>query len=82
VKSGPGSSCAGCCPGTRLADRPSTLPEITLSDSPGSRGRTVVTWLVTLLILGVVVLMSVNRARVEDEKPVHHSHDSSSQTHG
>jgi hypothetical protein len=49
-----------------------------LTDSHSSRGRTAVTWLVTLIILGVMVLMSVNRARVEEDKPVHHSKDSPS----
>ena len=50
-----------------------------MSDSPGSRGRTVVTWLVTLLILGFMVFLSVNRAMVEEQKPVHHSHGAPSQ---
>ena len=47
--------------------------ENAVTDSPGSRGRTAVTWLVTLLVLGFMVFMSVHRAMVEDEKPVHHS---------
>ena len=50
-----------------------------MSDSPGSRGHTVVTWLVTLLILGFMVFISVNRAMVEEHKPVHHAHESPSQ---
>ena len=51
-----------------------------MTDSPGSRGRTAVTWLVTLLVLGFMLFMSVNRAMVEDEKPVHHSHGAFAQT--
>jgi hypothetical protein len=51
-----------------------------VTDSPGSRGRTAVIWLVTLLVLGFMVFMSVNRALVEDEKPVHHSHPAPAQT--
>ena len=44
----------------------SLLRSDAVSDSPGSRGRTAVTWLVTLLVLGFMLFMSVNRAMVED----------------
>jgi hypothetical protein len=52
--------------------------EKTVPDSRSPRGSTAVTWLVTLLILGFMVYMSVSRAMVEDEKPVHHSKESPS----
>ena len=57
-----------------MTDR-STPRRETLTDSPSPRGRTAVTWLVTLIAIGVMAYMSVNRAMVEDEKPVHHSHE-------
>ena len=49
-----------------------------MTDPSGPQGRKLVPWLVTLAILGVMVFMSVNRALVEEHKPVHHSHEAPS----
>jgi hypothetical protein len=46
-----------------------------VNDSPPDnrppRGRSVVAWLVTFVVLGVLVLLSVQRAMVEDKDPLH-----------
>ncbi len=46
-----------------------------MNDSPPEnrppRGRSIVAWMVTLVVLGVLVLLSVQRAMVEDKDPLH-----------
>ena len=47
-----------------------------MNDSPTppkrpERGRNIVAWVVTLVVLGVMVLMSVQRAMVEEKDPLH-----------
>jgi Tfp pilus assembly protein PilX len=40
-------------------------------DNRPPRGRSVVAWVITLVVLGVLVLLSFQRAMVEEKDPLH-----------
>ena len=53
-----------------------------MNDSSGKPPKPIVAWLVTLVVLGVMVLMAVNRAQVEERKPSDVGHPAHTQVTG